>query len=363
MSTIAIIGAAGFVGSRLIETALLQGEAEIRAVVRSKRSLARLCRYGLGDRLVIADAEAQGELEAALKGCGTVVNLISSDPDGIVRSTRSLHAACREAGVRRLVHLSSAVVYGTVESPEIHDDSPLPADHWMPYARAKIAAEQLLLQAAGEPGPEVTILRPGIVWGPRSRWSLGAALALKQNRAFLVGDGSGICDSIYIDNLVACILECCNAASPVTGAFNIADEEQVTWSDFYASLAGHLGYDMRRIRSVDGERFRPTLQTMLLDLKETPIYHRLKKRLTLEQRARIKQTLASLIPRRQGKAPAPDGDPGEPKLLVARDMWHLQKTRHKLPTAKFAKRFNFSAPVSFSEGTRMTVNWLNFLGI
>jgi len=339
---------------------MLSGIKDIHPIVRNNYNLARLCRYGLHDRVRIADAENEKQLLAAIDGSPVVVNLVSGDPVGIIESTKVIHKACVKSGAKRLIHLSSAVVYGQVESSDIHDDSPLETNHWMPYARAKIRAENFLRSMSELYSLEVVILRPGIVWGPRSRWSFNAAVDLKENSAFIVGDGSGICNSIYIDNLVASILVCCAQESEVSGFYNVADDEVVTWRDFYASLADFLCYDISFIPKVASDRIKPSLESMLLDIKSTALYDKLKKRIALENREMIKQWLAAFKPTR--RAPQAHEDKHQTKLLVSREMWKLQKTKHKLPTKKFAERFNFTPPVPFHLGTQMTINWLKFVG-
>jgi len=360
MGTIAIIGAAGLVGSRLIETCMLSGVRDINPIVRNNYNLARLCRFGLDDRIRIADADNERQLLEGIKGSPIVVNLVSGDPDGIIESTKVIHKACIKMGVKRLIHLSSAVVYGQVESSHIHDDSPLEKNHWMPYARAKIAAENFLRMVSGLSSLEIVILRPGIVWGPRSRWSYNAAVALKENSAFLVGDGTGICNTIYIDNLVASILVCCGQEPEVSGSYNVADNEVVTWRDFYASLSDFLSYDMSFMPKVASDRFKPTFGTMLLDIKSTAFYNKFKKSIALDNREMIRQWLATLKPTQM--MPQANENKHQSRLFVSREMWNLQKTRHKLPTRKFAEKFSFTPPVSFHDGTQMTINWLKFLG-
>jgi len=360
MEPIAIIGAAGYVGSRMIETCVLSGIKEIRPIVRNSYNLARLCRFGLQDRIMIADARNEKQLLEAIAGSPIVVNLVSADPAGIIESTKAIHRACVKSGVKRLVHLSSAVVYGQVESPDIHDDSPLERNHWMPYARAKIAAERFLRESSGPSSLGVIVLRPGIVWGPRSYWSLNAAVALNENTAFIVGDGRGICNTIYIDNLAAAILACCARETEGAGFFNVADDEVITWHDFYASLSDFLHYEMSSMPRVPGDRFRPNFAARLMDLKSKAFYLNIKNRIPLERREGIKQWLAALKHIRT-TTDAPENT-SQPKIFVSREMWNLQKTRYKLPTSKFAERFDFAPPVSFSEGTRMTMNWLEFLG-
>jgi nucleoside-diphosphate-sugar epimerase len=360
MRPIAIIGAAGFVGSRLIETCMLSGIKDILPIIRNNYNLGRLCRYGLHDRIRIADAENEKELLEAIKGSPIVVNLAAGDPAGIIESTKVIFNACIKSGVKRLIHLSSTVVYGQVESSHIHDDSPLETNHWMPYARAKIMAENFLRKVSGLSSLEVVVLRPGIVWGPRSRWSFNAAVALKDNSAFIVGDGAGICNSIYIDNLVASILVCCAQESEVSGFYNVADAEVITWRDFYAALSDFLHYDMPLIPKVDSNRFKPTYETVLQDIKSSELYRKLKKNISIEKREVIKQWLRAF--QRTRKTPQAHKNKHQSNVFVSREMWNLQTTRHKLPTKKFAEKFNFTPPVSFQDGMQMTINWLIFVG-
>lgn len=360
MRSVAVIGAGGFVGSRLIESCILNSFRDVYGIVRSYRNLARLCRFGSPVKIRIADGENEDALARAIKGCSTVVNLISGDPATIIGSTKAVYQACSRASVKRLIHLSSAVVYGEVESPAIDDDSLPMRNHWMPYARAKAEAELFLREVLSSSPTDIIVLRPGIVWGPRSRWSLSVVQDLLNDTAYLVGEGSGICNSIYIDNLVSCILTCCNYENNTSGFFNVSDDEVVTWRDFYASLAECTNYDMSRISKVPADRFRPSLNARLQDLMSLPIYLRLREYFSMETRARIKRFLKRQSDRRNYP---PGNDRGSTRLQVTREMWHLQKTRHKLSNAKFSKQFNFRPPFSFRHGTEMTINWLRFLGV
>ena len=360
MEPIAIIGAAGFVGTRLVESCLLSGNRNFYPIVRNNYSLARLCRFGLQDRIQIADAENEKQLVAAINHSPIVVNLVSGDPDGIVNSTKVIYNACIKSGVKRLIHLSSAVVFGEVDSPMIDDDFPIESNHWMPYAQAKIEAENFLRKNSEQSSLEIIILRPGIVWGPRSRWSYNAAKALTENNAFIVGSGKGICNTIYIDNLVAAILECCNQEKEISGSFNVADAELITWYDFYSSLSSFLNYDMALIPVINDDQYKPSVNSIILDIKSSSIYNNIKKSITPEKRKIIKQFIASFQPPHTQSQIVEKGKPK--KIFVSREMWNLQKTSHKLPINKFSERFNFTPPVSFKEGAEMTINWLKFLG-
>ena len=73
MRTIAIIGASGFIGTRLVEVFYLGGVAQVRPIVRHFTSLARLSRFELDCRM--ADARDEAALTKAFEGCDAVVNM------------------------------------------------------------------------------------------------------------------------------------------------------------------------------------------------------------------------------------------------------------------------------------------------
>ena len=360
MGSIAVIGAAGFVGSRLIESFILNGFKDFYSVLRSHRSLGRLSRFGSAANIKIADAENEAALLPAIRDCSIVVNLISGNPAGIIKSTKAIYNSCVTTGVKRFIHLSSAAVYGRVESPEIPDDSPPIKNHWMPYASAKASAELFLRSVLTSSPPEITILRPGIVWGPRSRWSINAALDLINHAAYLVGDGSGVCNTIYVDNLISCILTCSNHRTSASGFFNVSDDEFVTWRDFYGSLARYLSYDMSNIPSVPADRFRPSLKGRLDDIMLSSIYNKLKTHIPVETRALIKHWLMNRLVK---DAVDMETKKNRRHIDVTREMWNLQTTKFKLSNSKFAKHFNYRPHFSFAHGSEMTMHWLSFLGI
>lgn len=361
MSDIAIIGAGGYVGTSLAESLVLDGKVPVRAIVRAYRSFAGLCRFGSAVNVVKADAENPVALTNALCGVSVAINVTTGPPAGIVRSTRSIYDACLAAGVDRLVHLSSAVVYGEVTSPDITDDASPLTRHWMPYAKAKSAAENWLkLRQHGGP-LEIAVLRPGIIWGARSAHTLDMAQRLLRKDAFLVGDGEGIFNGIYIDNLLACIRACCDHPSSITGCYHVGDAETVTWRDFYKALGAVLDCDPGRLPRVSGTRF-PWSKGAIIDyIQSLPmvngLYHRLKAHVPSGWRAAIKESLAG--PYLYGR----QVNEYSPKPSVDREMWHLQKVQHKLPIERFARHFDYSPPVSFAEGISRTVCWLDYQGL
>lgn len=92
------------------------------------------------------------------------------DPVGCARShvvgTATVLQACADAGVRRLVHLSSAEVYGAAGPDPVAE--PAPTRPRSPYAAAKLGAEHLVTSWTGRAGLGTVVLRPFSVYGPGS---------------------------------------------------------------------------------------------------------------------------------------------------------------------------------------------------
>jgi nucleoside-diphosphate-sugar epimerase len=358
---IGIIGAGGFVGSALVESLVLDDRYPIRAIVRAYRSVASLSRFGSKLELRLADAEDATALTEAIADCAVVVNLTTGSPNSIIRSTRAILEACARASVKRFVHLSSAVVFGDVASPSIDDDSPPLSKHWMPYARAKADSERFLQKQIPASQVDIAVLRPGIIWGPRSPHTINIVESLLDKKAFLVDDGNGIFNGIYIDNLLACITTCCDDAHNVCGFYNVADEEQLTWKKFFWAVAPYADYDMARIVRVSSNTF-PWSKRAVMDYVQgsraiNSFYHWLKPRVPPALKSALKSRLGDTC---QYERPARSYQPAP---YIDRELWHLQQTHYKLPTQKFACRFGFRAPVPFNIALNRTVSWLSYIGL
>ncbi len=359
MNSIAIIGAGGFVGTSLTESLILDGVRSVRAVVRSPRSLAGLCRFGTAIETRLADAEDAESLVGALAGADAVVNVTTGPPAGIVRSTEAIYTACVQANVKRLVHLSSAVVFGDVLAPIASDDALPLKSHWMPYARAKAGAENWLRPRINAGQLEIVVLRPGIVWGTRSPHTIDLAGALTRKKAFLVDGGRWIFNGVFIENLVAAIRACCTSPGAIAGYYNVGDAEHVTWLDFYSAFAAALDFDSKCLPVVSGQRFPWSLGSAVECVQSlapiNALYHRLKSRIPDELKTAIKARLGDAY--EYGRASATYAS--SPR--VDRELWHLQRVQHKLPLNKFAATFNHP-PVSFADGVSKTIAWLTAQG-
>jgi UDP-glucose 4-epimerase len=139
--------------------------------------------------------------------------------------------------VSRLVHVSSAEVYGAPLTDRVAESHRLQARS--PYAAAKIGAEHMVHAFAVSSGLQAVILRPFSVYGPsQSPRSLLATL-LQQARnadALVVADLRPVRDYCYVDDVAAAVVRACALATPETVTFNVGSGTGTSVTDL-ATLA------------------------------------------------------------------------------------------------------------------------------
>jgi 2-alkyl-3-oxoalkanoate reductase len=353
---IAVIGANGFIGTRLVEIFHLTQRYEVVPIVRKPASLALSARFALDWR--IGDALDAASLSQALQGCTAAVHVAIGDPLQIERMPQIFVEAAKAAGVSRLVYLSSASVHGQDITPGTTEASPLHTRHSIEYNNAKVRAEQAFFSHCRKAEVAGYALRPGVVYGPRSRWIADLADNLERGTAWLYRRGEGICNSIYVDNLVHAVDLCLTAASGSGEAFLVGDAETVTWADFYRAAVDQLGLDDVRIHHVDHlPSFKRSFKEQVERTVAQPWVQSLLPAVPYKLKRATKTLLSSWTP-----APPPDAWtlPSPPSPRIDEEMALLQSCRWKVPHTKAEKVLGYVPPVAFSEAMRRSFAWLNF---
>ena len=168
-----ITGATGFIGSHLIERLAATGHG-LYCLVRKSSAMEHLEARGL--HLVVGDITDRESLQAGMKGCDWVVNLANVysfwEPDKRVyeevniRGTQNVMECALEAGVAKVVHVSSVVVYGRPEVVPFSEESPIGPEHFSAYARSKYAGDLLAWALCQREKLPLVVLYPGGVLGP-----------------------------------------------------------------------------------------------------------------------------------------------------------------------------------------------------
>ena len=99
MLRVAVVGANGFVGSRLVEQWHLEERADVVPVVRRPEAAAGALRFGLDCR--VADALDEGELTHAFAGCDAVVHAGAGPRPFVTQSPARVVRAAAQAGAQR----------------------------------------------------------------------------------------------------------------------------------------------------------------------------------------------------------------------------------------------------------------------
>jgi nucleoside-diphosphate-sugar epimerase len=205
-----VTGASGFVGGAATKRFAADGHG-VTAMSRSEKSDAAI--RALGATPVRCDLES---IEAEhLRGADAVVHCAAFveqwgprdawrrfNVDGTARMLK----AARDAGVKRLIHISTeSVLWRGQHLRNVDETYPLAPNSPYPYAATKAQAE-VLVRAANAPGFETIILRPRFIWGPGDTTLLPTIEKMAKSGQWMwVNDGQAMTSTTHIANLVHAI--------------------------------------------------------------------------------------------------------------------------------------------------------------
>jgi nucleoside-diphosphate-sugar epimerase len=247
----AITGIGGFIGRRIAE-ALRDLGMTVRGVDIDERAAKRA--RDLGFDASVGDICDRDAMRIMCEGASVVVHTAAILGEAgawdlyrrvNVEGTRTVIESAREGGARRVVHLSSVMVYGFDYPPNVTEDGPLSGEN-NPYCQTKIESEEAALELHRRGGTDVVILRPGDVYGPGSIPWIVRPLTMMNKRLFVLPDGGrGIINHLYVDNLCDAVSLAIEPTRAVGGdVFNVTDGGFTTFNTFFNELArwAHVGW-------------------------------------------------------------------------------------------------------------------------
>jgi nucleoside-diphosphate-sugar epimerase len=253
---VVVTGANGLVGSRTCG-ALVERGATVRAVVRRPGTAPEL--DGVEER--VGDFHDPAFAEEVVRGADAVVTTVH--PMGTDRETQHrvavegtpvLARAARDAGVDRLVHISTAAVYDrSPAAGDVDEASPLVADDADDYAVTKRDTDAALAEVDGLTR---VVLRPPAILGPgdSSIWNSVRPARMRDDERARHAVPAQSFAWVHVDDLAALVADVASGRvetstdperGPVAGEYTVANVAAgpATTRDYYETVTRALGVE------------------------------------------------------------------------------------------------------------------------
>jgi len=331
-STALVTGAAGFIGSHLVDALSADG-IPVRSFVQPDSDLSGLAQSR--SEIVTGDIRDPASLHKAMQGGGTVYHLAAISRHDVnvpeseyyavnVQGTRNVLDAARAAGVRRVVFTATIEAVGTSK-----DGSPLteetPQSPRNIYGQTKLDAENLVRVYHAEKGVDAVVVRPPMTYGPREPIRCQRLFRIIQRGFYpLIGHGQALTEFCYVKNQVHGLRLAAERGQPGEVYF-ISDDESYTIEGIVRAIADEMGVRV----------FTPHL----------PIRLALAVGLCFELLGKVLRFYPFVIPQT-----------GRPPFSRKTVEW-TSESRLYCDISKARRQLGYSAPYSLKQGIRETVDW------
>jgi nucleoside-diphosphate-sugar epimerase len=241
-----VTGGGGFSGLHLVDGLLARGDEITALELEGGEAVDHLERKGV--RVVRGSVTDRDTVDAAVRDQEVVYHLASPfrqiyAPDSVywnvdVEGTRNVLEAARAHGVRRVVHVSTQGVHGSLRETPGDENSPVSPNDY--YCQAKAEGERVC-QEFIDAGMDITIVRPTSIYGPGDThgW-LKLFRMVQKGRFLMIGSGQTLNHPLYVTNLADALIAAADSPNARGRTYVIADAEAVTLNGLVRAVADAL---------------------------------------------------------------------------------------------------------------------------
>lgn len=255
MSTVLVTGGNGFVGRHVVRALLDRGD-RVRVFAPPGEDTTWLEEREVA--VFRGDVRWLPHLARATSGADAVLHLAAMmDVWRPIADYRAVNVAgtenvCRVAmahGVRRVVHMSSASVYGFGLARPADEGCPL-APFRDPYPLTKAEGDLLVQQMIRDQGLQAVIVRPDQIFGPGDHLHFGRmADRLLSKRGFVVGSGDNAVNLVYVADAVRGLLLALDHEQAAGQIYNITHDHPLTQNQLLDAIAREIGASPPRLHA------------------------------------------------------------------------------------------------------------------
>lgn len=250
---VAITGATGFLGGALARAYINRGD-DVVALVRQSSNTSVLTELGV--ELIYGELSDENSFSSILKNvdlgihCAALATDFGPWDDFLttnINGTKNFFEACLKQDCPRAVYISSVAVYGNCQNHRGTDEEApyekLIIDN---YTRSKIIADRMAFEYYQKHNLQVSIIRPGYIWGPGDRAIMPRLIqGLKDGKLAVVNNGVNLMNLSHIDNMVQGIMLAAENDAAIGKAYNLTDGSKVTTYRFMSDLIDLVGVEYK----------------------------------------------------------------------------------------------------------------------
>ena len=238
---VTLIGASGFVGTRLID--LLKVDHQIKNIdIQSS--------HFFQEYTVTGDVRDFNSINGLLTETDLVVLLAAQHRDDVTPSSlyydtnvegmKNVLKAMECNGIKRMVFFSSVAIYGLNKD---NPDENTPADPFNHYGKSKWQAEQVLQEWHKTHNDwNIDIIRPTVIFGERNRGNVYNLLhQLSTGRFLKIGNGRNVKSMAYVGNVVAFVRYMIENVTEGYNIFNYIDKPDLNMNQLTELVCSKLG--------------------------------------------------------------------------------------------------------------------------